>query len=125
MSRLWIFIIGLLSLYAVRADSFGYSPYGGMVSFGEFDYVYDSASRLTEVWPNGEMVVESRYDALGRRVIKWTPEATHTFVYDVIFGDRPRETNHLCALCLSASLREKIRVDTPHGRRVDTPLTRR
>ena len=82
MSRLWIFIIGLLSLYAVRADSFGYSPDGGLVSFGEFDYVYDSASRLTEVWPNGEMVVESRYDALGRRVIKWTPEATHTFVYD-------------------------------------------
>ena len=35
MSRLWIFIIGLLSLYAVRADGFGYSPDGGLVSFGE------------------------------------------------------------------------------------------
>ena len=52
MSRLWTFIIGLSSLYAARADSFVYSPDGGMVSFGEFDYVYDSASRLTEVWSN-------------------------------------------------------------------------
>ena len=82
MSRLWIFIIGLLSLYAVRADSFGYSPDGGLVSFGEFDYVYDSASRLTEVWSNGTVVVENKYDALGRRVIKRTPDASHTFVHD-------------------------------------------
>ena len=64
------------------ADNLGYSPDGGLVSFGEFDYVYDSASRLTEVWSNGVRVVENRYDALGRRVIKRTPEATHTFVYD-------------------------------------------
>ena len=31
------------------ADDLDYSPDGGLVSFGEFDYVYDSASRLTEV----------------------------------------------------------------------------
>ena len=41
-----------------------------------------AASRLTEVWSNGVKVVENRYDALGRRVIKRTPDATHTFVYD-------------------------------------------
>jgi len=75
-------LLGLLVTAFVWADELGYSPDGGLVSFGEFDYVYDSASRLTEVWSNGEMVVENRYDALGRRVIKWTPEATHTFVYD-------------------------------------------
>ena len=82
MSRLLIFIIGLLSLCAASADDLGYSPDGGLVSFGEFDYVYDSSSRLTEVWSNGVRVVESQYDALGRRVIKRTPDATHTFVYD-------------------------------------------
>ena len=82
MSRLLIFIIGLLSLCAAKADDLGYSPDGGLVSFGEFDYVYDSSSRLTEVWSNGVRVVESQYDALGRRVIKRTPDATHTFVYD-------------------------------------------
>ena len=75
-------LLGLIAAVFTRADGLGYSPDGGMVSFGEFDYVYDSASRLTEVWSNGEMVVENRYDALGRRVIKRTPEATHTFVYD-------------------------------------------
>ena len=82
MSRLLIFIIGLLSLCAASADDLGYSPDGGLVSFGEFDYVYDSASRLTEVWSNGVRVVENQYDALDRRVIKRTPDATHTFVYD-------------------------------------------
>ena len=52
------------------ADDLGYSSDGGLVSFGEFDYVYDSASRLTEVWSNGVRVVENQYDALGRRVVK-------------------------------------------------------
>ncbi len=85
MSRLLISISGLLVSSAAAlgaADDLGYSPDGGLVSFGEFDYVYDSASRLTEVWSNGAKVVENRYDAFGRRVIKRTPEATHTFVYD-------------------------------------------
>ena len=80
-----ISIIGLLCLYAAAlgaADELGYSPDGGLISFGEFDYVYDSASRLTEVWSNGARVVENQYDALDRRVIKRTPGATHTFVYD-------------------------------------------
>ena len=84
MNRLLIFVIALLGLSAAlgAADELGYSPDGGLVSFGEFDYVYDSASRLTEVWSNGAQVVENQYDALGRRVIKRTPDATHTFVYD-------------------------------------------
>ena len=61
-----ISIIGVLGLSAAfaRADDLGYSPDGGLVSFGEFDYVYDSASRLTEVWSNGVRVVENQYDAL-------------------------------------------------------------
>ena len=82
MNRLLISIIGLLGFCVANADSLGYSPDGGLVSFGEFDYVYDSASRLTEVWSNGTKVVENKYDALGRRVIKRTPDATHIFVYD-------------------------------------------
>ena len=82
MNRLLISIIGLLSFCVAKADGLAYSPDGGLVSFGEFDYVYDSASRLTEVWSNGVRVVENQYDALGRRVVKHTPEATHTFVYD-------------------------------------------
>ena len=85
MNRLLIDGIGLLCLSAAAwgaADDLGYSPDGGLVSFGEFDYVYDSASRLTEVWSNGVRVVENQYDALGRRVVKRTHDATHTFVYD-------------------------------------------
>ena len=78
MNRLSISIIGLLGFYAAAvgaADELGYSPDGGLVSFGEFDYVYDSASRLTEVWSNGTRVVENRYDALipafRRRIAKF------------------------------------------------------
>ena len=82
MSRWLIMLNVLLCFGCAVADNLGYSPDGGLVSFGEFDYVYDSASRLTEVWSNGAKVVENQYDALGRRVVKRTPEATHTFVYD-------------------------------------------
>ena len=81
MKRLTM-LAGCFAAALGAADELGYSPDGGLVSFGEFDYVYDSASRLTEVWSNGVQVIENRYDALGRRVIKWTPDATHTFVYD-------------------------------------------
>jgi len=82
VNRLLISIIGLLGFCVANADNLGYSPDGGLVSFGDFDYVYDSASRLTEVWSNGTRVVENKYDALGRRVIKRTPDATRIFVYD-------------------------------------------
>ena len=85
MNRLLISIVTLLCVSPTltsAAAELGYSPDGGLVSFGEFDYVYDSASRLTEVWSNGARVVENEYDAFGRRVVKRTPEATHTFVYD-------------------------------------------
>ena len=85
MNRLLIIMIDLLCLSAAAlgaAEDLGYSSDGGLISFGEFDYVYDSASRLAEVWSNGVRVVENQYDAIGRRVIKRTPDATHTFVYD-------------------------------------------
>ena len=51
VGRLKILIVEALCLSAAAfgaADDLGYSPDGGLVSFGEFDYVYDSASRLTE-----------------------------------------------------------------------------
>ena len=59
MNRLLISIIGLLSFCVAKADNLGYSPDGGLVSFGEFDYIYDSASRLTEVWSNGKSWIKA------------------------------------------------------------------
>ena len=82
MKHLVVAVIIFAAISVTFADELGYSPDGGLVSFGEYDYVYDSASRLTEVWSNGVRVVENQYDALGRRVVKRTPEAVHTFVYD-------------------------------------------
>ena len=82
LNRLLISIIVLLGFCVAKAEGLVCSPDGGLVSFGKFDYVYDSASRLTEVWSNDTRVVENKYDALGRRVIKRTPDATHIFVYD-------------------------------------------
>ena len=40
MNRLLISIIGLLGFCVAKADNLGCSPDGGLVSFGEFDYVY-------------------------------------------------------------------------------------
>lgn len=64
------------------AEVISHSGDGGMVAFGEMDYVYDSASRLTEVWSNGAMVAKNDYDFMGRRVRKWTPESVRLFFYD-------------------------------------------
>ena len=46
VNKLLIAFVMLLSSSAAlgAADELGYSPDGGLVSFGEFDYVYDSAS---------------------------------------------------------------------------------
>ena len=75
------------------AYDLGYSPDGGLVSFGEFDYVYDSASRLTEVWSNGARVVENQYDALGRRVMQYVDKQgtiVASYAYDA-FGNTMRK----------------------------------
>ena len=51
MNRLLIFVIALLGLSAAlgAADELGYSPDGGLVSFDEFDYVYEpGGDRLHE-----------------------------------------------------------------------------
>ena len=45
MNRLLISIIGLLGFCVANADNLGYSPDGGLVSFGDFDYVYDTVNR--------------------------------------------------------------------------------
>ena len=73
MKHLVMAAIIFAAISVTLAGSLGYSSDGGLVSFGEFDYVYDSASRLTEVWSNGAKVVENQYDALGRRVVKRSP----------------------------------------------------
>ena len=55
MNRQLISIIGLLGFCAANADNLGYSPDGGLVSFGDFDYVYDTVNRRIpdyySVWP--------------------------------------------------------------------------
>ena len=50
MKHLVMAAIIFAAISVAFAYDLGYSPDGGLVSFGEFDYVYDSASRLTEVW---------------------------------------------------------------------------
>ena len=74
-----------------------YSTNGELVRtrFGAPRYDYDAESRLSavveevSVYPTNsvytvvdELIVSNRYDHLGRRVQKITPEATHTYFYD-------------------------------------------
>ena len=55
---------------------------GGISTDGLRDFAYDSAGRLSSVSTGGVVVASFQYDALGRRVRKMTPEATHTYLYD-------------------------------------------
>ena len=60
MKKSWIVcFLGLFAIAVAQADDLGYSPDGGLVSFGEFDYVYDSA-RKTYIRLAATIAVTSR-----------------------------------------------------------------
>ncbi|OPZ94010.1 MAG: tRNA3(Ser)-specific nuclease WapA precursor [Bacteroidetes bacterium ADurb.Bin416] len=55
---------------------------GNMVSNGVWTYTWDAANQLTAAYSNSVCVVSNAYDHASRRVVKWTPSHTTTFVYD-------------------------------------------
>jgi RHS repeat-associated protein len=55
---------------------------GNMLTNGVWSYTYDAENRLTVAYSNSLCVVSNAYDYMGRRVLKVTTEAVHTFVYD-------------------------------------------
>jgi hypothetical protein len=55
---------------------------GNMTWDGRFSYAYDAENRLVAAYSNGLCVVSNAYDHMSRRVLKFTPEATHTYIYD-------------------------------------------
>ncbi|MGI6495635.1 MAG: hypothetical protein ACOX5G_06050 [Kiritimatiellia bacterium] len=55
---------------------------GNMTWDGRFSYAYDAENRLAAAYSNGLCVVFNAYDHMSRRVLKVTPTATHTYLYD-------------------------------------------
>ena len=55
---------------------------GNLLTNGVFSYTWDAENRLTAAYSNSVCVVSNAYDHAGRRVVKWTPSHTTTFVYD-------------------------------------------
>ncbi|MGI6496838.1 MAG: RHS repeat-associated core domain-containing protein [Kiritimatiellia bacterium] len=55
---------------------------GNMTWDGRFSYTYDAENRLVAAYSNGLCVVSNAYDHLSRRVLKVTPNATYTCIYD-------------------------------------------
>ncbi|MGI6494691.1 MAG: RHS repeat domain-containing protein [Kiritimatiellia bacterium] len=55
---------------------------GNMTWDGRFNYTYDAENRLVAAYSNGLCVVSNAYDHMSRRVLKVTPTATHTYLYD-------------------------------------------
>jgi RHS repeat-associated protein len=74
---------------------------GNMLSNGVWTYTWDAANQLTAACSNSLCVVSNAYDHVGRRVLKVTPTATHTYVYDgwnliqeTIQNQQATTTNH-------------------------------
>jgi RHS repeat-associated protein len=68
---------------------------------GRFSYTYDAENRLVAAYSNGLCVVSNAYDHLSRRVLKYTPTATYTCIYDgwnlvqeTIQNQQSATTNH-------------------------------
>ncbi len=55
---------------------------GNMVEHGAWSYRYDAENHLITAYSNATLVVSNAYDHQSRRVLKITPDATHTFIYD-------------------------------------------
>jgi RHS repeat-associated protein len=55
---------------------------GKLTCDDRFGYVWDAENRLTAVYSNSLCIVSNTYDHMSRRVLKVTPTASHTFVYD-------------------------------------------
>lgn len=66
----------------IDATSLAYDLDGNLLTNGIWSYTWDTENRLTAVYSNGLSVVSNAYDHQSRRVLKITPTATHTFVYD-------------------------------------------
>ncbi len=63
-------------------ENLSYDLDGNLLTNGIFSYTYDAENRLTTALSNNICVVSNAYDYMNRRVIKVTPTATHTFIYD-------------------------------------------
>jgi len=53
-----------------------------MLTNDVWSYTWDAENRLVAAYSNTVCVVSNAYDYMSRRVLKVTPEALHTFVYD-------------------------------------------
>jgi RHS repeat-associated protein len=72
--------ISVLSVPSV--DNLIYDLDGNLLTNGVWSYAYDAENRLTSAYSNNVCVVSNAYDHMSRRVLKWTPCHTATFIYD-------------------------------------------
>ena len=63
-------------------ETHAYTPDGSLSSHGLWSFSYDALSRLVTASVSGVCVQSNAYDHIGRRVVKATPGAVHTFFYD-------------------------------------------
>jgi YD repeat-containing protein len=63
-------------------DNLIYDLDGNLLTNGVWSYTWDCENRLVTVSSNNVCVVSNAYDHANRRVLKWTPCHTTTFVYD-------------------------------------------
>jgi RHS repeat-associated protein len=67
---------------AVAAVTPQYDADGNLTAVGQLSLTWDAENRNTVVLSNGNPLVANSYDPQHRRVIKTTPAAEHTFLYD-------------------------------------------
>ena len=63
-------------------DNLSYDLDGNLLTNGVWSYTWDAENRLATAYSNSVCVISNAYDYMSRRVLKVTPTATHTFIYD-------------------------------------------
>ena len=63
-------------------ENLSYDLDGNLLTRGVWSYTWDAENRLVAAFSNSVCVVSNAYDYMSRRVTKWTPSYTTTFIYD-------------------------------------------
>jgi RHS repeat-associated protein len=90
-NNLWVSVNAATNFYSANAlnqytaidtTTLAYDADGNLLTNGDWSYTWDAENRLVATYSNNVCVVSNAYDHASRRVLKITPTATHTYVYD-------------------------------------------
>lgn len=101
--------------------SIDYDENGNVIRKGDTSFTYDAENYLVEVRKkNGKLIERNVYDALGQRVILWTPNETTIFIDGIYEQGKTHVSRHvrtdnmLLATIVTSKSKANLAANVPH-----------